>query len=469
MKQTGKKIYIAFFLVLCMIPSVGLALGGWEDSAENTERAAVPSLTEDGHVNLRFFRHAGEWFEDNFAWREELVTANAKLQAGLFGVSAQDEVILGTDGWLYYADSLNDFTGREQLSDRALFDIARSAKITQEYCSYLGADYLFVIAPNKATLYPEYMPSYLSHRVSDTSNRIRLSTFLEQEGVNALDLTDILEEEARRRKESPQADDLLPYLYHKRDSHWTSEGAAMASEAILDALGTEHSSFSKADRTIRRDFSGDLDRMLYPADVTLEEEIQYDPPPAYHYVGEVESTFDYSIQTVSDGAGISLLMYRDSFGNALLPFLAESYAQGYFSRATPYDVLFDVNQYGATAVIVENAERNLPRLAARAPVLQGLPSGHAIDEAAVRKVDAHVEVELEEANPYFTKVTGVLTETPEAGELILADPGDGILYEAIPVHQLQSGEESFVLYVPAQDYPAEAVTAKETQVYCVKE
>ena len=53
--------------------------------------------------------------------------------------------------------------------------------------------------------------------------------------------------------------------------------------------------------------------------------------------------------------------------------------------------------------------------------------------------------------------------------MILADPGDGILYEAIPVHRLQGGEESFVLYVPAQDYPAEAAVEKETQVYCVKE
>ncbi len=470
MTRKSKTVYIIIFLVLCLIPSAGLLLGGWEDSSNNEDRIPAPSIyLEDGSLNTRFLPQVGSWFEENFAWRKELITANAKLQADLFQVSAEDGVILGTDGWLYYKDSLNDYTGKDQLSDRALYDIARSARITQDYCSYLGAEYLFVIAPNKATLYPEHMPYYYAHKVSDTSNRIRLQTFLEKEDVHYLDLTTVLKDEVQRRKETPTEDGMPGTLYHKRDSHWTAEGAAMAAEAILDEFGIDHRTYAKEARTVKADFQGDLDTMLYPAAVTLEEEIYYDPAPDYTYINDVESTFDYYIQTSSEGAGSSLIMYRDSFGNAILPFLAENYAQGYFSRGTPCNMLFDMNTYAPTAIVEENAERNLPDVAARAPVLQGLPSGLYPDQAGIIETSADVTSEEEEANPYFTKIVGVLESEPEVGQQLLVDPGDGNLYEAAPVHLQESNQEAFVLYMPADSYPPGEELNSCVRVYLMEE
>lgn len=466
MTKKGRIIYISAFLVLCLIPSAGLLMGGWEEPAKNEDRAHAPDIRlEDGRLNTQFLPQAGSWFEDNFAWRREIVTANAKLRAGIFKESAEDGVILGTDGWLYYKDSLNDYTGKDQLSDRALYDIARCAKITQDYCSCLGIDYLFTIAPNKATLYPEHMPYYFAHKVSDTSNRIRLQAFLEEEGVHYLDLTQVLEEEVQRRKESPAEDDVLPYLYHKRDSHWTAEGAAIAAEAILDESGTKHRSYADEKCTVKADFQGDLEAMLYPSDVTPEEEVYYDPAPSYTYTGEVESTFDYFIQTVSDGTGVSLLMYRDSFGNALLPFLAGNFAQCYFSRGVPYDLMFDINTYAPTVVVTENAERNLPDVASRAPILQSLPSGFYPDQAGFSEVPARITSESEDANPYFTRILGIPEEEPEAGTQYLADPGDGNLYEAMPVHLQENDEEAFILYLPADVYAAGKELEESVHVY----
>ncbi len=466
MTKTGKFIYIASFLVLCLIPSLGLLIKGPGKSAQNEDAVSAPAiLMEDGRLNMQFLPQAGRWFEENFAWRQEMITANAKVKANLFRESAEDGVILGTDGWLYYKDSLNDYTGKNQLSDRALYDIARCAKITQDYCSYLDVDYLFTIAPNKATLYPEHMPYYYAHKVSDTSNRIRLEAFLKEEGVHYLDLTKVLEKEVQRRKETPAEGDLLAYLYHKRDSHWTAEGAAMAAEAILDETGTGHRSYLDEKCSVKSDFRGDLDTMLYPSCITLEEEVYYDPAPSYTYIGEVESTFDYFIQTISEGSGISLLMYRDSFGNALVPFLAESFSQCYFSRGTPYDLMFDMNTYAPTVLVTENAERNLPDVASRSPLLQSLPSGFYPDQTCFKETAARITSEPEEANPYFTKILGFPEKEPEPGVQYLADPGDGNLYEAMPIHLQDSDEEAFVLYFPADTYPAGKQLEESVHVY----
>lgn len=69
------------------------------------------------------------------------------------------------------------------------------------------------------------------------------------------------------------------------------------------------------------DHIGDLDKMLYPKALTPEDEVYYDKTTTFAYVGEVESNFDPKITTVNPVKEGSLVMYRDSFGNTLLPFL----------------------------------------------------------------------------------------------------------------------------------------------------
>ena len=153
MRAKGYRIlYISIFLILCLIPSAGLMAGGGEDSAERENRVSRPSLFLSGsRLNVNYPAQAGAWFEENFAWRAELVSINARIQSCL-GISAQEDVILGRDGWLYYRESLNDYTGSSQLSDRTLYDIAHTAAMTQEYCMFTGAEYLFVVVPDKVTL-----------------------------------------------------------------------------------------------------------------------------------------------------------------------------------------------------------------------------------------------------------------------------------------------------------------------------
>ena len=467
MRAKGFRIlYISLYLLLCLIPSAGFIVGGGEDSAERENRASRPSLLlADGRLNINYPAQAGAWFEENFAWRTELVSINARIQSCL-GISAQEDVILGRDGWLYYRESLNDYTGSCQLSDRTLYDIAHTAAMTQEYCMFTGADYLFVVVPDKITLYPEYLPYYCAHKVADSSNRVRLKEFMEQEGVHYLDLTERLQEAVRKNKTDSEEEAFrLPTLYHRTDSHWTNEGAAVGADAILTELDTDHIDYLGAEAEIRTDFKGDLETMLYPAFPAKEEEVYYDPAPAYGYLNEVKSTYDSFIQTVSGGNGQSLLMYRDSFANALLPFLAENYSTGCFSRAVPADLLFDMNSCSPTAVVVEHAERNIPGTAGPSVIMQALPSSLAPEDADLLQTDARIECKTEEANPYFTRVSGTFDTAPDAGVRIYADPGDGTLYEAMPVFLHDENKEGFVLYFPADTFPASEDLRRQVRVY----
>ena len=153
MKKKGNMIYVGFFFVLCLIPSVGMLLPQTQGSAtENRKLALWPQLRTEEGWNTDFLSEAGEYFQDHFGFRQQLVTANALINGKIFGVSTADGVIQGKNGWLYYKDSLSDYLGTEPMSERALFNVAHTLSMMQDYTEKSGAKFLFTIAPNKNTV-----------------------------------------------------------------------------------------------------------------------------------------------------------------------------------------------------------------------------------------------------------------------------------------------------------------------------
>lgn len=421
MKKQWMAAYLAVVLLICLLPLAGLLWYRAGASSENRELSEFPTLKSADGWNREFLPELGEWFEDHFAYRQELVTADALLRGKLFGVSTEDSVIRGTDGWLYYTDSLDDYLGKRTLSDRGLFNVAHCLAMMQEYVENAGRTFLFTVAPNKNSLYPEHMPYYDQGKLSETHSIDRLRPVLEAQGVHYTDLYGVFEEQDE-------------VLYHKRDSHWNNKGAALAAETILDGLGREHLSYADAGYTVRADFEGDLDKMLYPAAVTPEDEIYYDAPFTYEYLSEVESNFDPEIETSRSDAEGGLLMYRDSFCNALLPFLAEEFASAKFSRGVPYYV-DDMFFCDADTVVVERAERFLPDMSKNPPVFQSPKREIAIPEASDRtkEAEAGTSCELSDEGLFF-KLAGTVDEAFVGTESLIYLCVDGEdTYEAFPM------------------------------------
>ena len=98
------KIFTAAFLLLCVIPSAGMLFLPPTQAAANERLSQTPQLkNEDGSWNANVLDEATDYIADHFALRQEMVTANAALQTGLLATSPAEDVIYGSDGWLYYA------------------------------------------------------------------------------------------------------------------------------------------------------------------------------------------------------------------------------------------------------------------------------------------------------------------------------------------------------------------------------
>ena len=149
-----RKLRIGFcvvFLLLCLVPSAGLILAGPSQARANETAARFPDITEDGRLNPDFLSELSDYVSDAFFLRQELITGYARIQA-LFGQSANEDVVLGREGWLFYGEEMADYAGTDPLTDREIYAAARNILLMQEYSLGLGADFLFFLAPNKSSL-----------------------------------------------------------------------------------------------------------------------------------------------------------------------------------------------------------------------------------------------------------------------------------------------------------------------------
>ncbi len=345
-------VYIAIIFIILLIPFVGMTAWPTTQTSENTPLAEIPArYTEEDKPNFYYLSDWGEYFEDRFAFRQQLVTANACLYGTLFHHSTTDQVVLGKEGWLYYGGTLADFKGENLLTDREWFCLVHNLKLMQEYVESQGSRFLLTVAPNKNSLYGAYMPSrYLQ---GTEKNIDLLANKLKEAGVEYVDLYSLFQ----------QKDEIL---YFKKDSHWNNRGAVLACRAMMEAMGKKHETYLNVPCSEQTTHIGDLDEMLYPLATKPETEYIYEK--TWKFTCPTEDYMEDWIETSNPEKTDSLLMYRDSFGESLLPFVAEEFGQARFSRLVPYH-LTRIEQYRPDFVVIERVERRLSSFAEEAPVM----------------------------------------------------------------------------------------------------
>lgn len=421
----GKKlkvIFIVLFFAVSLTPLVLMPLFGDQEAESSDADVIMPQPFIGGKINTGFFEGAGDYFSKKFAFRREMVTAGDLIKAKVFGVSGQDGVVLGKDGYLFYKDSFEDFLGRDELSDYDVSSLAYNVKLMQEELNSHNIEFIFTVAPNKNSLYPELMPGKYKPDIKNR-NMKRLRPLLRKYGVRYLNLYKLF-------------NDIDDVMYLKGDSHWNNMGAALVTGEIVTALERTRYAYDDGRYEIRKDFSGDLYAMLYPALNAKDEQVHYDKMTPEEYsrrvfvrtiddmTGEMKETDiekdpDWTkspeIETVSLGdAEGSLLMIRDSFGNSLTPWMAEEFSEALFLNGTPYDI-GRATQEGYDQVVFETVERNLNRLIQDAPVLTTSDIG--LSESTKQNLDLLIAgLGSDSGKSGSTKYNGSITMEPSDSE-----------------------------------------------------
>ena len=361
MRRLVKIAYCVLFLVISAACAISMPFYASDGSKQKRVLAEFPPLITGNQLNLSFPKAFEDWLKDHIAWRDELVTLRSRALAGI-QTSPDKQVIIGTNGWLYFHETVPDFTGESAFTENQLHRLNTVIREVNDSLAEEGIPFIMAVVPNKSTVYPDYMPASYKRR-NGAGNTQRLQAF---KAAHYVDLTALLCDQARQG----------PLLYHKTDTHWNNAGARLADHALLSALA-EVTKTSVAlpdlaqEGTVRRNWTGDLNQMIYPADTPMDDQYDYgDIKPAYAVKGRMRSLEDLNIVTTGGKTPLNLLVLRDSFSSALIPYFSNAFSNVQYKRQMPLPLL-DVKN--TDAVVLEIAERRLPELLAGAPAIMAKP------------------------------------------------------------------------------------------------
>lgn len=473
MKKFGYYSFMMIALLICVFPLAGMSFARTEETTEKRQMAEFPTLIQEEGWNKKYLQELGAYFEDHFAFRESYVAIDSWMESILFQQTNIDNVIVGTEGWLFYKDTLNDYAGKEIMSDQSLENIAYNISVMQRMVEAQGKKFVFTIAPNKNSLYEQNMPYTYSYKYSDNSNRKLLEKKLWGTGVNYVDLY----EQFENQKE---------ILYFKRDSHWNNKGALLAYNSILDEAEWPHEDYSYCRYSIKNDYIGDLNSMVYPKMEKSETNYYYDYKTLYQYVnqGKYEavdkssvSVEDARIQTYNEKGKGTLVIYRDSFGNTLLPFMANAFKNGYFYKTTPYNLGMHIEYCNPDVVIVEKVERKLDELATTPAVMSGVEIALP-EKCRTVHTNTTLDAAIPEANMEYYEIYGVLDkEVAGSSEEIYiqfdAKAGEKITYQAFARTIEGVSDYGYVAYIPSnlaatKEMEVNVYIKRKDDVFCVK-
>lgn len=162
-------------------------------------------------------------------------------------------------------------------------------------------------------------------------------------------------------------------------------------------------------------------------------------------------------------------MYRDSFGNTLLPYFADAYENAYFSRGIPYQ-LSDVDTNHADTVIIERAERFLPEMSQFPPVLIAKETKlSGVENVLVTDGACDVKIKTQGTN---VQITGRIKEGYLDTDSQIYLRVNGIVYEAFPMGIQDEDvldDKGFCLYLSSECLTAEEDLGDQIEILIKKE
>jgi hypothetical protein len=228
-KQTLLTFYICIFYLLVMLPTLQNMCGIFPRKIlSGVEYAApFPKLSFNTYLNCSFQKAFEQWYSRDYGLRDYLVRSENQLNYSLFN-QINNELILGKENNLFERSYIVDYLAIKTPPQDVYSDCAEGLKKLQDYFEIRGVKLLFIIAPNKASIYPENIPDiYQKYKSNNKTIYEQLVPELQRHGVNYLDGHAFC---AKLKKESRYP------VFHKGGIHWNFYASFLFSQEIIKKI-----------------------------------------------------------------------------------------------------------------------------------------------------------------------------------------------------------------------------------------
>ncbi|MEE2710872.1 MAG: hypothetical protein VYA69_14905, partial [Gemmatimonadota bacterium] len=168
------------------------------------------------------------YFNKYHVFRKIFITWHARFIFGVFGESPNDRVIVGGQGWSFLNnvdDSMSYYRVTRPFTEDDLEAWRQALEKKRDWLKRRSIHYVFMVAPNKHSIYGEYIPKKY--------NRIRSSSRLDQ-------LVAYMKKNSSVRFADPRSALLSTKnefdVFYKTDSHWNDRGGYTAYKVLMSYL-----------------------------------------------------------------------------------------------------------------------------------------------------------------------------------------------------------------------------------------
>lgn len=321
--------------------------------------AAPPALPTNPKQLWDLPEQLNKYADDHFGFRYSFVRMNKQIYKHVLRDTDSRNEIVGAEGWRYLKESnsvLDYAENRYPFQPEELEQLTSHIVNVSQQLQKRDIGFLFVIAPNKHSVYPEYLPSYVIRPESTRADE--LIAALAEQGVASLDMREALIAQKSRGQ-----------LFEKTGSHWTDLGATIGFETIMKRVQELFPDRRTSLPDIRFELTpegpfefGEQPEMLPQAFYELREQVSQSTRQFYEAPAEGLTRSEViRLPNRRQGTGEqALLVFRDSFFTRLEPLFLTQFASidSYWQTAFDFEV---VKEREPDIVVWEFVERHLMR------------------------------------------------------------------------------------------------------------
>lgn len=305
-----------------------------------------------------------KYYADHFGFRDWLAGRYHRLKYRI-GDSPSDKVIIGKNKWMFlgsirhtgHNDPIGDIRNINPYTETELEEFSANISAMNSHLKAQNIEYVFVLVPNKHTIYFEYLPDYIV-KENRPSAMDQLITYLQANtDVNVLDLRDSL----FAAKKTPEAP-----LYFKTDTHWNHQGANIGQYEIMKNIAQKlPNALAPERRKLRSDTISGNDLARFIGTPSLSEKsfhpiFDHDCTPSRTpevYVRRQDHQWACADQK------LKTLIFGDSFFINLSPYFARKFLHTTvkYSPLNAEQLMAEINESKPDIVIEEWVERLLPK------------------------------------------------------------------------------------------------------------
>jgi hypothetical protein len=329
--KKGNLLFVVCFLFIISFPLVFIDRKSIVSEKENRVLATFPTLWEnDRMIDIETIPQIFDnYINDRFGFRNVILSL-----ANIFNKTARTingNVIIGKKDWLFYSrpddgNNINDFFKLNLFTDDEINKFIENIEKRFEWCNSNNIKFVFLIAPNKHNVYPEYYPFDRPEGITRTEQIMgALPDHLKEIVVYPLDYM-------VRNKAGD-----MPF-YFETDTHWNMAGAHCAFALLFNRVKQMFPSTEFPDIKFITDISYDSFGDIVPM-LGFTSYGRRTIPNVYPMDGW-ETFYQYIKNERLGGVIIKnrqhslpkAIVFRDSFFDVLEPFASSIFSSAEYNR-----------------------------------------------------------------------------------------------------------------------------------------